>query len=82
MKKNYIYIVVRRKNRWGNLDELQVKNNKTADRSGMMRNPDGLYTRAPLRYCEVKRKMYLTNNNSWANSCKTLVVVGVSKTVV
>lgn len=72
-KKNYIYILVRRKNRWRNLDELQVTNNKSADRLGRMGNPDGPYTRDPLRYCEVKKKVHLTNNNSWANSCKILV---------
>lgn len=36
-------IVVLRKNRWGNFDELQVENNKSADKPGRMGNPDGPY---------------------------------------
>lgn len=39
----------------GNTDELQIEYNKSADRPGRMRNPDGPYTRDPLGYWVIEK---------------------------
>lgn len=39
----------------GNTDELQIEHDKSADRPGRMRNPDGPYTRGPLGYWVIEK---------------------------
>lgn len=39
----------------GNTDELQIEHNKSVDRPGRVRNPDGPYTRGPLGYRVIEK---------------------------